>query len=200
MSPRHDPQQVALIGLGTIGNSMAALHLSREDRVVNGFDICGRVAHLQGSLANPFFLVSACASASIIQVQGPESVEFKQALWAQVEAAAPASAHLLSSTSGIAASIQQVKMRHKTRLLVVHPFHPPHIMPLLGIVPASDTLPERIEFARTYFSVSDSRHRPVVIRKEIPGFVGNRLALTLLRKACYLVQEDVVDAWDLDTI
>jgi 3-hydroxyacyl-CoA dehydrogenase len=73
-------------------------------------------------------------------------------------------------------------------------------MPLLEIVPSPTTAPERVDFARGYFSQPGSRHRPVVIRKEIPGFVGNRLAFALLREACYLVQEDVVTAKDLDTI
>ncbi|KAE8132020.1 hypothetical protein BDV38DRAFT_297377 [Aspergillus pseudotamarii] len=226
-----DPQRITLIGLGTIGMSMAALHLSRENVTVDVFDTrpdfdqyllktlpnllhqgppansksqpsTSDVASLvaSGRLHIHTSLETACASATIVQEQGPENLEFKQTLWAQVESFAPPSAHLWTSTSGIAASAQQQKMDDKTRLLVVHPFNPPHIMPLLEIVPSSDTSPERIEFAREYFSVSGSKHRPVVLQKEIPGFVGNRLAFALLREACYLVQEDVVSAKDLDTI
>ncbi|PWY89373.1 3-hydroxyacyl-CoA dehyrogenase [Aspergillus sclerotioniger CBS 115572] len=229
------PQRIALIGLGTIGISMAALHLSRDSNIVDVFDTrpdfedyifkmlpnyMGQIPSLSskqnpdarpstslvtslvssGRLRIHSTLESACASATIIQEQGPENVDWKQSIWAQVEAVAPPSAHLWTSTSGIAASTQQLQMRNKTRLLVVHPFNPPNIMPLLEIVPARGTSPERVEFAREYFSISGSKHRPVVIRKEIPGFVGNRLAFALLREACYLVKEDVVDAKDLDTI
>lgn len=228
------PQRVTLIGLGTIGVSMAALHLSRENTVVDVFDtrpdfeqylrktLPVYLGHdLTSNTSDPgpvspesvvtsllssgrlqihASLESACASATIVQEQGPENVAFKQSLWKQVESIAPSSAHFWTSTSGIAASIQQGEMIDKTRLLVVHPFNPPHIMPLLEIVPSPNTTTERIEFARAYFSVAGSKHRPVVIKKEIPGFVGNRLAFALLREACYLVQEDVVDAKDLDTI
>ncbi|KAE8378378.1 hypothetical protein BDV26DRAFT_261835 [Aspergillus bertholletiae] len=227
-----DPQRITLIGLGTIGMSMAALHLSRENVVVDIFDTrpnfdqyvlntlpnflsqdsasadskpqpsTSSVALLiaSGRLHIHTSLETACASATIVQEQGPENLEFKQSLWAQVEALAPLPAHFWTSTSGIAASAQQQKMDNKTRLLVVHPFNPPHIMPLLEIVPSPDTSPERVEFAREYFSIPGSKHRPVVLQKEIPGFVGNRLAFALLREACYLVQEDVVSAKDLDTI
>ncbi|KAI9368405.1 3-hydroxyacyl-CoA dehyrogenase [Aspergillus egyptiacus] len=225
------PQRITLIGLGTIGMSMAALHLSRDNTIVDVFDtrpefekyilktlpnfledpssVCNdglssssKLASLlrSGRLNIHSSLETACASATIVQEQGPENIAFKQSIWKQVENLAPASAHLWTSTSGIAASVQQQDMEDKTRLLVVHPFNPPHIMPLLEIVPAPETSPERVEFAREYFSLPGSRHRPVVIRKEIPGFVGNRLAFALLREACYLVQEDVVSAKDLDTI
>ncbi|OJJ76355.1 hypothetical protein ASPBRDRAFT_115376 [Aspergillus brasiliensis CBS 101740] len=232
----YSSQRIALIGLGTIGISMAALHLSRESNIVDVFDTrpdfeayvsktlpiymselsstiniesspdsqppTSLVASLisSGRLRIHSTLESACASATIVQEQGPENVNWKQSTWAQIEAVAPPSAHFWTSTSGIAASTQQAKMQDKTRLLVVHPFNPPNIMPLLEIVPAPGTSAERVEFAREYFSLPGSRHRPVVIRKEIPGFVGNRLAFALLREACYLVQEDVVNAKDLDTI
>ncbi|PWY71638.1 3-hydroxyacyl-CoA dehyrogenase [Aspergillus heteromorphus CBS 117.55] len=228
------PQRIALIGLGTIGMSMAALHLSREQNIVDVFDTrpdfedylsktlpiylnqppsfdselssspqpmsLVKLLVSSGRLRIHSSLETACASATIVQEQGPENPDWKQSLWAQVEAIAPPSAHLWTSTSGIAASIQQAQMRDKTRLLVVHPFNPPHIMPLLEIVPAPETLPAHVEFAHEYFSMPGSRHRPVTVRKEIPGFVGNRLAFALLREACYLVQEDVVGAKDLDTI
>ncbi|KAL4918196.1 3-hydroxyacyl-CoA dehyrogenase [Aspergillus aurantiobrunneus] len=224
------PHRITLIGLGTIGMSMAALHLARDNTIVDVFDtrpdfvdyllqtlpnfLVGptrnseseshpaKVASLisSGRLRIHSSLESACASATIVQEQGPEDLDFKKSIWKKVESVAPASAQFWTSTSGIAASAQQQDMQDKSRLLVVHPFNPPHIMPLLEIVPAPETSPERVEFAREYFSVPGSRHRPVVIRKEIPGFVGNRLAFALLREACHLVQEDVVTAGDLDTI
>ncbi|KAF9893752.1 hypothetical protein FE257_009922 [Aspergillus nanangensis] len=221
------PQRITLIGLGTIGMSMAGLHLSRDHTIIDVFDtrpdfedylfktLPNFLTHQSPSSSSPSVISSlvssgrlnihktletACASATIVQEQGPENLPFKQSLWAKVESLAPVTAHFWTSTSGIAASAQQQDMHDKTRLLVVHPFNPPHIMPLLEIVPSPTTSPSRVEFAREYFSLPGSRHRPVVLQKEIPGFVGNRLAFALLREACYLVQEDVVSAKDLDTI
>lgn len=73
-------------------------------------------------------------------------------------------------------------------------------MPLLEIVPSPTTKYEEAEFARSFFSALGSGHQPVVVQKEVPGFVGNRLAFVLLREACHLVSQGVVSVDDLDTI
>ncbi|OJJ45258.1 hypothetical protein ASPZODRAFT_17479 [Penicilliopsis zonata CBS 506.65] len=217
--------RIALIGLGTIGLSMAALHLDREDTSVAVFDprpdlneyIRRRLPQLLSSsqggpvdtLVDTLFsnsrlsihdtLSSAVSSAEVIQEQGPENEAFKQRTWREIETLALPSAQFWSSTSGIAASIQNVQMTDPSRLLVVHPFNPPHIMPLIEIVPGPTTKQACVDFAVAYFS-KHGHHRPVVVRKEIPGFVGNRLAFALFREACSLVNEGVVHARDLDTI
>lgn len=156
-------------------------------------------------------------SATIIQEQTPENLDSKQALWKEVEKFAGTEAHLWSSSSGIAASMQVAECEEhvRERLVVAHPFNPPHLMPLVEIVPGLQTRPERVEFVKAYFeSVPGPSHlpgskdpqehgphyRPVVLHKEVPGFVGNRLAFALLREACYLVGEGVVSARDLDSI
>lgn len=141
-----------------------------------------------------------CEGADVVQEQGPENLAFKRAIWPQIERVAPAGARFWSSTSGIAASLQSEDMRDKSRLLVVHPFNPPHILPLIEIAPSQDTRKEEIDFVKDFFENLGSGHRPVVIHKEVPGFVGNRLAFTLLREACSLVEQGVVSAEDIDTI
>lgn len=73
-------------------------------------------------------------------------------------------------------------------------------MPLIEIVPSPHTRPEETEFARSFFSALGSDHQPVVIKKEVPGFVGNRLAFVLLREACHLVSEGVVSVEDIDKV
>ncbi|KAI9896827.1 hypothetical protein N3K66_007849 [Trichothecium roseum] len=165
---------------------------------------------------------AAVVPATIIQEQGPENLAFKRGLWAAVAAHASPSAHLWSSTSGIFASLQTQSSSPPgppsasspaasaaaattendiaTRLLVVHPFNPPHILPLLEIVPSPQTSPAAVSFAKAYFSSLGSGHRPVVLSKETTGFVGNRLAFALLREAAHLVSEGVVSTADLDAI
>lgn len=88
----------------------------------------------------------------------------------------------------------------RQRLLVVHPFNPPHIMPLLELVPSPTTHPSEVEFARQYFLSLGSGHRPIVIHKETKGFVANRLGFILLREACHLVNEGVVSVEELDEV
>ncbi|CAH0050283.1 unnamed protein product [Clonostachys solani] len=217
---------ITLIGLGSIGISFAALHLRFTNGIVKAFDprpdlkehllsVLPGYLHANDPQSPPLdvanlittgrlmicdSLEDACADADIIQEQGPENISFKQKTWTAIEAAAPPHTHFWSSTSGILASAQNQSMKDRTRLLVVHPFNPPHIMPLIEIVPSPETKAEETDFARTYFETLGSGHRPVVLKKEIPGFVGNRLAFALLREAVYLVENDVVSAKDLDTV
>ena len=217
-------EHVALIGLGSIGISFAALYLRYTNGIVGVFDTRPDLEHHISSVLPGYIncpddpslsisqlrdtgrlrifssLEEVCQGATIVQEQGPENLEFKKSTWQGVEKLVSPSTHLWSSTSGIAASLQSQAMVDKTRLLVVHPFNPPHIMPLIEIVPSPDTNPEEVAFAKAFFKSMPSGHRPVVIHKEIPGFVANRLAFSILREACSLVDQDVVSAQDIDTI
>jgi 3-hydroxyacyl-CoA dehydrogenase len=218
-------QQITLVGVGVIGISFAALHLKHSNAVVKIYDtrhdlsqhiqsvLPGYLSSNDPALSLPHLLSThrlricsslseACQNATIIQEQGPERLEFKRSIWSQICSLVPESTHLWSSTSGISASLQgqHLSESFKSRLLVVHPFNPPHIMPLLEIVPSPSTHPDRIAYAKSYFTSLQSGHRPVVVNKELPGFVGNRLAFVLFREACYLVGEGVVSVKDLDII
>ncbi|CEI62610.1 hypothetical protein FVEN_g5142 [Fusarium venenatum] len=223
-----EQETIALIGLGTIGLSFAALHLRYSNANLRLYDVRNDLQqHIENLL--PVYLEStkkegsstelsvkqllsdsrivicssleeACSNATIVQEQGPDNVDFKKSTWAQVIEFAPSIAHLWSSTSGIQASKQVEDLEDKSRLLVVHPFNPPHIMPLIEVVPSPHTAPERTQFAIDYFKNLGSGHRPVRINKETQGFVGNRLAFALFREACHLVSNDVVSVQDLDTI
>lgn len=246
---------IAILGAGTIGLSMVALHLRRPDTRVTIYDPRPDFSSQLRSQLPPFLdsnltipttqdgatndpvnhliatsrltiaatLREAVTNATIIQEQSPERTDSKQALWNEVTQYVDSDVHLWSSSSGIPASAQAATCQHNVaeRLLVAHPFNPPHIMPLVEIVPGPQTNPERVEFVKAYFETvpgpssrlaigeqtksEDSgkfvqHYRPVVLRKEIPGFVGNRLAFALLREASYLVGEGVVSAQDLDSI
>ena len=143
-------------------------------------------------------LHNAVAEASIVQEQGPENASFKTLLWPEVEKHCPSHALLWSSTSGIAASIQSDGMKDPSRLIVVHPYNPPHVMPLLEIVPSPITDPDVI--ARTMDYWKDTGRNPLLIKKETTGFVANRLAFALLREAIHLVDEGVTSVKDIDDL
>ncbi len=143
-------------------------------------------------------LPTAVSTADIVQEQGPENLAFKIQTWKAVEEHAPATALFWSSTSGIPASAQSQSMRDPGRLVVVHPYNPPHVMPLLEIVPSPTTAPEVV--ARTVAFWRGVGRAPVVLRKECTGFVANRLAFALLREAIHLVQEGVASVEDVDAV
>lgn len=143
-------------------------------------------------------LESAVSKASIIQEQGPENAAFKTALWPKVEQHCPPDALLWSSTSGIPASTQSTDMKDRSRLIVAHPWNPPHVMPLIEVVPSPYTSPKVI--LRTMEFWKSMGKVPVLLQKEITGFVGNRLAFALLREAIHLVNEGVASVEDIDSV
>ena len=143
-------------------------------------------------------LETAVSKASIVQEQGPENATFKIALWPKIEQHCPPDALLWSSTSGISASVQSVNMSDRSRLVVAHPWNPPHVMPLIEVVPSPHTDPtvtsQTMDFWKSMGKV------PVLLKKEITGFVGNRLAFALLREAIHLVNEGVASVEDIDDV
>lgn len=143
-------------------------------------------------------LETAVSKASIIQEQGPENATFKTALWPRVEQHCPLDALLWSSTSGISASIQSVDMKDPSRLIVAHPWNPPHVMPLIEVVPSPHTSPKVI--SRTLEFWKSMGKVPVLLQKEATGFVGNRLAFALLREAIHLVNDGVASVEDIDSV
>ncbi|GIZ49075.1 hypothetical protein CKM354_001211500 [Cercospora kikuchii] len=210
------PTRIAIIGSGTIGLSFAALHLSKNPtcRVTiydTRPDINDYVSkHIPGDLIDTDQiscmerlsiakdLTEAVRDADIVQEQGPENSEFKIAIWPEIEKHAPGHALFWSSTSGIPASEQNRDMTDKSRLVVVHPYNPPHIMPLLEVVKSPATSEEVVERTMEYWR--DLGRTPVVVRKECVGFVANRLAFALLREASSLVTQGVVGVEDLDEV
>jgi ketoreductase RED1 len=134
----------------------------------------------------------------VVQENGPERVEFKQDLWARIEPHVPAHALLLSSSSARTASEQSLKMKNARRLLIGHPFNPPHLIPLVEVVPGDQTESGAVEDAVAFYQALGKV--PRVLRKEIQGFVANRLQRAIFRECCHLVLEGVVTVDELDDI
>jgi len=211
-------RHVTVVGGGVIGASWASLFLANGMRVtVNDPDpgIAGKVAaYIDGAApalralgypevdaANLAFeadLARAVAGADYIQECGPEKMGFKHEVWKQVEQAAPQAALLLSSSSGIPASEQSKLMRQPGRLVIGHPFNPPHLMPLVEVVPSGQTPSTLTARALEFYAALGKV--PVEIKKESAGFVVNRLQTALFRECVSLVEQGVVSAGDADKL
>lgn len=209
--------KITLVGAGTIGLSFAAFHLSYlpASSQLTIYDTRPNAEQYVRENLGKFFakesvpnsisdvkvagnLREAVSTADIVQESGPENLQIKQELWAEVEKYADKDALLWSSTSGIPASQQAQKMQDKSRVLVVHPYNPPHIMPLLELVPSPCTSEKTIQRTQDFWR---ARNRvPVHIHRETTGFVANRLAFALLREAIHLVDAGVVSVAELDSI
>jgi len=90
----------------------------------------------------------------------------------------------------------QSKAKHPERILVGHPFNPPHIVPLVEVVGGSKTARDAIEQALAFYAAIGKK--PVYLKKELPGHVGNRLQAALYREVMYLIQQDVLSVEDAD--
>ena len=141
-------------------------------------------------------LQEAVIDVEFVQENGPEKVEDKQTIFAQLDKLAPPHALLVSSTSAIVASRFTEKLPGRARCLIGHPVNPPHLVPLVELCGAPWTSPDAIDRARKVYR--EIGQVPVTIAKEIDGFVLNRLQGALLAEAFRLVGEGYISAEDLD--
>ncbi|CAM3254080.1 3-hydroxyacyl-CoA dehydrogenase NAD-binding domain-containing protein [Vagococcus fessus] len=208
--------KVGVIGLGVIGLSWSALMLAKGVEV-HVYDI--REDHEEGtkqsisqmlkSLGVSFSKVSdqlvieksvedMAAHVEFIQENGPENLAFKKDLYATIEKYGTNSLIIASSSSGIPAGQMNADMSHPERLIIGHPFNPPHMIPLVEVSPSAQT--SQLVIDQTLAFYEQLGKSPVVIKKEIPGFVANRLQTAIFQECIALVRDDVVDVKELDTI
>lgn len=141
-------------------------------------------------------LEEAVGGADLVQENGPEVVEVKRELFAKLDRLSPANAILASSTSAILASRFTADLAGRTRCLVAHPVNPPHLVPLVELCGAPWTAADVVQRAKgIYDSVGQV---PIVVNREVEGFVLNRLQGALLAEAFRLAGEGVVSPHDLD--
>ena len=138
----------------------------------------------------------AVRGVDLVQENGPEIVEVKRELFAELDRLAPKGTILASSTSAIVASHFTGDLAYRERCLVAHPVNPPHLVPLVELCGAPWTSADTVASARAiYDSVGQV---PVVVHREVEGFVLNRLQGALLAEAFRLAGEGVISPQDLD--
>ena len=138
----------------------------------------------------------ALASSDFVQENAPERPEFKTKLFAEMDEATPVDSIIASSSSGITPSVMQAKCKHPERVLVGHPFNPPHIIPLVEVVGGMKTSPEAIQKAIEFYAAIGKK--PILLHKELPGHVANRLQAALYKEVVYLIQQGVLSVADAD--
>jgi carnitine 3-dehydrogenase / betainyl-CoA thioesterase len=138
----------------------------------------------------------AARGAEFIQESVPEREALKRDLIAAAGSVAPAGVVIASSTSGLLPSRLQAGVPHPERVVVGHPFHPVYLLPLVEVCGGSETSPVAVEGAeRVYRAVGMS---PLRVRKEIDGFVADRLLEALWREALWLVADGVATVGEID--
>ena len=214
--------KVAVIGAGLIGRSWAIVFARASHRVAL-YDVAdGAVERaldlidaalpdlaeagllrdetpqaVRGRVRGVGALADAVDGVCHVQENTLERVEIKRAVFAELDRLAPNAAVLATSTSGISASRFTEALAGRARCLVAHPINPPHLVPLVEIVPAPWTDPASV--TRTRDLMASVGQAPITLKKEIDGFVANRMQGVLWQEAFRLVEDGVCDAADVDT-
>ncbi|MFG2651276.1 3-hydroxyacyl-CoA dehydrogenase NAD-binding domain-containing protein [Streptomyces sp. NPDC048436] len=194
---------VTIVGAGVIGVSWARLFGSAgwEVRVSDPRpDLRELVARELADLSVTATadLAEAATGADFVQEAGPERVEVKEQMFATLAAHTRDDVVLASSSSSLMASVIARGNPAADRIVIGHPFNPPELMPLVEVVPGPRT--SEVTADRAVEVYRGLGKLPIRLKKEIPGFVGNRLQKVFNDQAAYLVQQGVIDVRDLDDL
>lgn len=216
-----DIKQVASIGGGVIGSSWTLLFAMRGLKVyqydINEECIQKCVENIDRNLKsllefqavteeetetikNRIFYTTSIAEAvkdaKFIQENGPERLPVKQSILAEIEAAAPADAIYASSSSGLLISDVTAGAVHPERCIGGHPYNPPHLIPLVEITYSEKTDSSNVQLAKDFYQSIGKE--AVVLNKECPGYIANRLQLAVYREMIDLVMRGICNAEDAD--
>src|ERR1700704_131834 len=217
MSYNKPIKRIAIVGTGVIGASWAAQYLARGFDVIATDPAPNAEANLRkyvdeawpaltdiglssgasrDRLSFTTNMKDALSQADFVQENGPERPDFKIKLFADMDAATPPDSLIASSSSGITASVMQSQCKHPERIVIGHPFNPPHIIPLVEVVGGAKTSPEAIQQAIAFYASIGKK--PIHLHKELPGHVGNRLQAALYKEVMHLIQQGVLSVADAD--
>jgi carnitine 3-dehydrogenase len=210
--------RVAVVGTGVIGASWAAWFLARgldvdatdpsqgaearlREAVAQHWPTLERFGLAQGASVERLrfhaSLEDALREADFVQENGPERLDFKIDLFRRMDAAAPLHAILASSSSGLTVSGMQSGCAHPERVVLGHPFNPPHLIPLVEVIGGERTSADAVERAMAFYAAIGKR--PIHVKREVKGHIANRLQAALWREAFHLVEQGVASVADIDT-
>jgi carnitine 3-dehydrogenase len=210
-------RRIAIVGTGVIGASWAAQYLARGFDVVATDPAPNAEANLRKYVDDAWVVLNsiglspgasrdrleftpdmkkALANADFVQENGPERVDFKIKLYTDMDAVTPPDSLIASSSSTLTMSVVQSKCEHPERCVIGHPFNPPHVIPLVEVVGGAKTSPAAISKAMAFYESIGKR--AILLRKEVPGHVANRLQAALYREVLYLIEQGVLSVADAD--
>ena len=141
-------------------------------------------------------LTEAVAGAQFIQESAPENMQLKQALYEELGRLVPANVVIASSTSGLPMSDIQARCSTPQRTVVGHPFNPPYLLPLVEIVGGAATDPAAVQWLSDFYKVAGKA--PLILKKEIPGFIATRLQEAIWREALHMISNGEATVEDID--
>ena len=208
------PHTITVIGAGLMGHAIAYVlaFAGHEVRVFDRSDEAlqalperlGGIAELLGDppdaarVTDCANLTDAANQADFVIEAATENLEVKQFIVAELEALVAPDAIIASNTSALPIARIAEKAAYPDRIVGAHFWNPPHLVRLVEVVQAERTSPAVV--AKTIAMLSDAGYRAVHVRKDIPGFIGNRLQHALKREAIALVANGICDAETVDDV
>lgn len=206
---------IAVVGAGLMGHAIAQVFASRghevavfdpvpaaletlRARIGANLSALGQDPTLAQAVRPCHRLADAVAGAGLVIEAATENLDAKRALFAEIEASAPAEAILATNTSVIPISSIMAGLARPERALGTHWWNPPHLIPLVEVIGTDWTAPDVI--SRTMDILAAAGKTPVHVRRDVAGFIGNRLQHALWREAVSLVEAGVCDAETVDTV
>lgn len=207
---------VGVVGGGLIGMSWASLFLARGCDVVVVDPDPGAAQRFEAFLPDAWASLaalgltvkahpseptatkdySALRDVDFVQENGPEALDTKRLIIAEIETCVDPAVVIASSTSSLRASDLQEGARHPGRILVAHPMNPPHLVPMVELVAGKQTAAWAMDHAEQVYRFL---HRVTIrVKREVPGHLANRLTSALYREAVHLVAEGIADVEDID--
>lgn len=210
-----DAQVVAVVGAGLMGHGIAqvfataghrvliydpdpAVRATVRERIASNLAALDRDPRAVDRVETAAGIPAAVRAADAVIEAGPENLELKRRIFAEIEASAPTRALLASNTSVIPITQIMRDLAHPDRALGTHWWNPPHLVPLVEVIKTTRTSAAAVE-AMTGL-LRQAGKTPVTVHKDVPGFVGNRLQHALWREAIALVADGVCDAETVDTV
>lgn len=200
---------LAIVGAGNMGNAIASLFVTNGWRTVliDPSDTARERSRERLTAALPQAGLAllewqagldAARDASLIIEAAPENLALKQEIFAQLETHCAATTLIATNTSGISINQLAAGLKHPDRFIGTHFFTPADLIPLVEVIPCEQTLAVHSE---TVIDILRSVGKlPVLVRKDIPGFIANRLQHALAREAMSLLEKGVASAEDIDTV
>jgi 3-hydroxybutyryl-CoA dehydrogenase len=207
--------RIGIVGGGLMGHGIAYLlaaaghsvgifepatdiRASLPQRLQSILDLLGDDPALLSRIGAHQRLVPAVEGASFVFEAAPEKLPLKQRIFAELESEVAPDTILASNSSAIPSTEIGRNLKHRGRVVGTHFWNPPHLVPLVEVIQNEQTSPEVVD--RTIGLLRDAGKTAVHVRRDVPGFVGNRLQHAMKREAIALIAAGVCDAETIDTV
>ncbi|ERT58756.1 3-hydroxyacyl-CoA dehydrogenase family protein [Megasphaera vaginalis (ex Srinivasan et al. 2021)] len=182
----------------SIERAMNNINLTLKSYVENDMLTEDQVKELLSHIHGVTTLKDAANNADFVIESVAEAVDIKQSVYKEIEEYLGSDIILATDSSGLSPTEVASTFKYPERFVVAHFWNPPHLIPLVEVVPGAKTSPEVVDI--TWKLMEKIGKKPVSLLKEAPGFIGNRLQFALLREALYCVQEGIATPEAVDTV